>query len=139
MPAEQAPTEHATTVAPSEPAPVVEYRVRDHLNIRSVAAPNFNDEPGNVLLPSQIAYLDGLAAQRGTLIARGDAFPASHSLDDHAPLPVQLAYFDRLDQTRIAAASSRQVARIDGAPMVAESSPPASGEVIVLSEASPAR
>jgi hypothetical protein len=135
---EQARIEHAATVAPLEPAIVVEHRVRNSVNILSVATPQ-NDEPGNVLLPSQIAYLDGLQAQRGNLIARGDAFPASNSPDDQAPLAVQVAYFDRLDQTRIAAVRSRQVARIDGSAVVAESSIPGSGETIVVAESSPAR
>ena len=137
--AEQAPTVHAATVAPLEPAIVVEHRVRGSMNIQSVATPNQNDEAGNVLLPRQIAYLDSLQAQRGNLIARGDAFPASNSPDDQAPLAVQLAYFDRLEQTRIAAVSSRQVARIDGAPVVAESSIPGSSEAIVVAEVAPAR
>ena len=133
--AEQAPAEYATvtTVTTVEPAIVVEERVRSSMNIQSAAAPNHNDEPGNVLLPSQIAYLDGLQAQRGQLIAMGDAFPASHSLDDQAPLPMQVAYFDR-GETRIAAVSSRQVARIDGTPVVVGSS-----EAVVVAEASPAR
>ena len=135
---EQARIEHATTVAPLEPAIVVEHRVRNSVNVLAVATPQ-NDEPGNVLLPSQIAYLDGLRAQRGNLIARGDAFPASNSPDDQAPLPMQVAHFDRLEQTRIAAVSSRQVTRIDGPAVVAESGIPGSGDTIVVAEASPAR
>ena len=130
--AEQAPTETAIGVAPVEPAIPVVDRVRNIIHSERVVVAPYQDEPGNVLLPRQLAYLERLEAQRGQMIARNDAFPASNSPDDAAPLPAQLAYFERLDQTRIAALQPRQVAS-------AESSVPGSGEPITLAEASPAR
>jgi hypothetical protein len=80
---------------------------------------------GDYLLPAQQQYFARLEQQRGTLVARGEAFPMGSAEGEHGywgPLPSQVAYFDRVEQQRIAASQPQPVARAEIAPAPVSSS-----------------
>ncbi|MCC7487679.1 MAG: hypothetical protein IT529_22125 [Burkholderiales bacterium] len=89
-----------------------------------------DDEVGAALLPRQIEYFARLEAERGNLVARGDAFPTGSPMNQW--LPAQLAYFDRIEEVRMAAAQSREGARAEVAQADA---PVAAGERVAVRRA----
>ena len=117
-------TEQTTVVAVAEqqPAPVSD-RPSAFGNWRgTVASSTFpqgstdSDDAWRYHSPRQLAYLERLEQQRGTMIALGSSFPAGTNGDEagaYQPLPAQVAYFNRAEQQRMASIPAQPIASSD--------------------------